>query len=254
MKVHFVLWQPPAMQLCQQQHCLNSWCVWPLICIPHFHGPDVLGFPNTSVLNHTKPGLSNVHTPLPDTASSFRARDLWGSCWGFKSLLKKQQQSENTENYTGDKLCKIILTANEEWEDVIPWKQQFKKSSHLVISRWNLSTPIPRWRQTECDLLIKITSTGWPTCEQARWRKNLVHFTPGKYQVNSDKPPAYHWKLTHATEGEGGWAPALSYGQSKQNLSAESLSLSPDFKQTLFLSDLVPEQLFSFYCSPRTAP
>lgn len=34
------------------------------------HAPDVLGFPNTSVLNHTKPGLSNVHTPLPDTASS----------------------------------------------------------------------------------------------------------------------------------------------------------------------------------------
>lgn len=44
-----------------------------------------------------------------------------------------------------------------------------------------------------------------------------AYFTPGKYQVNSDKPAAYHWNLTHATEGEGGRAPALSYGQSKHN-------------------------------------
>lgn len=45
---------------------------------------------------------------------SFLLPSSWpvGELLGFKSLLKKQQQSENTENYTGDELCKIILTAH----------------------------------------------------------------------------------------------------------------------------------------------
>ena len=34
--------------------------------------------------------------------------------------------------------------------------------------------------------------------------------------------------------------------------SQPALSLSLDFKQPCVLSDLLPEQLFSFYCSPRT--
>lgn len=118
----------------------------------------------------------------------------------------------------------------------------------LVISGWKLSTPLVScWRQTECDLLTKITGTGCPTSEQARWRKVLSAF----------HLESISWTQTNQqllTETSPSAEAALNYGQSKHNLSAEPLSLSPDSKQTLLLSDLLPEQLFSFYCSPRTAP
>lgn len=116
----------------------------------------------------------------------------------------------------------------------------------LVISGWKLSTPLVScWRQTECDPLTKITATGCPASEQARWRKVL-----SALHLESISWTRTNQQLLTETSPEA----ALNYGQSKHNLSAEPLSLSPDSKQTLLLSDLLPEQLFSFYCSPRTAP
>lgn len=88
-------------------------------------------------------------------------------------------------------------------------------------------------------------------------------------QMEEESCPLYTWKasaelrqssslslqtqnLSQGTEGEGRRAPAPSSAQSKHNLPV--LVIKVDFKQTLLLSDLGPEQLFSFYCSPRTAP
>lgn len=74
------------------------------------HAPDVLGFPNTSVLNHTKPGLSNVHTPLPDTASSSRARDLWGSCWGLRVYYKYSSNQKILKIINSVKLSSLLMS------------------------------------------------------------------------------------------------------------------------------------------------
>lgn len=57
--------------------------------------------------------------------------------------------------------------------------------------------------------------------------------TPGKHQVSSEEPGAYHCKATMAQrEREDGSCPELWTRQTQR--SAQSLSLQPDFKQALF--------------------
>lgn len=69
-------------------------------------------------------------------------------------------------------------------------------------------------------------------------------------------------KLDPGAVVRGGQGPAVFFGLSqdkstkllanKSSLRQTSPSLSRDFKQAWFLLDLIPQQLFSFYCSQRT--
>lgn len=218
-----------------------------------------------------KAGLVRCVHYLPwQTASSLCSSWPAGELLSFNFYNKVMLKTENTENYAEGKLHKITLTATEKSEDA-----GNRNNLHIVFAAATLKVlmtgyfRMPTTKPTDSMLktgriwpLNKNLYPGCPTPKQAR-RRNAIHSPTGKHNRNSDEAPGSTLRTSftpHTNAGLRRWGSCSTLQPelwTKQQAAEQPLSDRHSCRWALILnrqllSDLIPEQLFSFYCSPRT--